>query len=36
MDEIARAGRLAEPVWAEPYPDVLLDGLPDLDRKSVV
>ena len=30
MDEIARATRLAEPVWAQPYPDVLLDGLPDL------
>jgi RNA polymerase sigma-70 factor (TIGR02960 family) len=30
MDEIARATRLADPVWAEPYPDVLLDGLPDL------
>ena len=30
MDEMARATRLADPVWAEPYPDVLLDGLPDL------
>jgi RNA polymerase sigma-70 factor (TIGR02960 family) len=30
MDETSRATRLADPVWAEPYPDVLLDGLPDL------
>jgi RNA polymerase sigma-70 factor (TIGR02960 family) len=30
VDELARATRRADPVWAEPYPDVLLDGLPDL------
>jgi RNA polymerase sigma-70 factor (TIGR02960 family) len=29
MAEIPEPTRLADPVWVEPYPDVLLDGLPD-------
>jgi RNA polymerase sigma-70 factor (ECF subfamily) len=30
MPEIPQPTRLTDPVWAEPYPDVLLDGLPDI------
>ena len=29
MPEPPQPTRLADPVWVEPYPDVLLDGLPD-------
>jgi RNA polymerase sigma-70 factor, ECF subfamily len=29
MAQPPRPTRLADPVWVEPYPDVLLDGLPD-------
>ena len=29
MTEVPAPTRRAEPVWLEPYPDVLLDGLPD-------
>jgi RNA polymerase sigma-70 factor (TIGR02960 family) len=29
MIEVPEPTRLAEPVWLEPYPDVLLEGLPD-------
>src|SRR5258708_3161395 len=30
MAEPPQPTRLADPVWVEPYPDVLLDGLPDI------
>src|SRR6266516_5508508 len=30
MAEPPQPTRLPDPVWVEPYPDVLLDGLPDL------
>ncbi len=30
MAEPPQPTRLADPVWVEPYPDVLLDGIPDL------
>src|SRR6266705_2599489 len=30
MAEPPQPTRLADPVWVEPYPDVLLDGVPDL------
>src|SRR6266853_4405597 len=30
MAEPPEPTRLADPVWVEPYPDVLLDGIPDL------
>ncbi len=29
MTEAPEPTRLAEPIWLEPYPDVLLDGIPD-------
>jgi RNA polymerase sigma-70 factor, ECF subfamily len=29
MTEVPEPTRLAEPVWLEPYPDVLLEGVPD-------
>jgi RNA polymerase sigma-70 factor (TIGR02960 family) len=29
MDEAPRPTRRVEPVWLEPYPDVLLEGIPD-------
>ena len=29
MTELPQPTQLADPVWVEPYPDVLLDGLPD-------
>ena len=29
MAEMAEPTRLAEPVWLDPYPDVLLEGIPD-------
>ncbi len=30
MAESPQPTRMADPVWVEPYPDVLLDGVPDL------
>jgi len=29
MPELPQPTRMADPVWVDPYPDVLLDGLPD-------